>query len=62
MPCAATLRKAPAHRYDPLGPLADAIGSMTGTFSCRGDGRRWMALADHHPGRVSVFLLCSNLI
>ena len=23
----------PAHRHDPLGPLADAIGSMTGTLS-----------------------------
>ncbi len=33
MPNAATLGKTPAHRYDPLGPLADAIGSMTGTVS-----------------------------
>lgn len=33
MPTAATLAKTPAHRYDPLGPLADAIGSMTGTLS-----------------------------
>ncbi len=33
MPTAATLGKTPAHRYDPLGPLADAIGSMTGTLS-----------------------------
>ena len=33
MPTAATLGKTPAHRYDPLGPLADAIGSMTGTVS-----------------------------
>lgn len=33
MPTAATLGKKPAHRYDPLGPLADAIGSMTGTLS-----------------------------
>lgn len=28
-----TLGKTPAHSYDPLGPLADAIGSMTGTLS-----------------------------
>ena len=33
MPNAATLGKTPAHPYDPLGPLADAIGSMTGTVS-----------------------------
>ena len=33
MPTAATPGKTPAHRYDPLGPLADAIGSMTGTLS-----------------------------
>ena len=33
MPTAATLGKTPVHRYDPLGPLADAIGSMTGTTS-----------------------------
>ncbi len=33
MPTAATPDKTPAHRYDPLGPLADAIGSMTGTVS-----------------------------
>jgi len=33
MPTAATLSKTPAHRYDPLGPLADAIGSMTGALS-----------------------------
>ena len=33
MPTAATLGKTPARRYDPLGPLADAIGSMTGTLS-----------------------------
>ena len=35
MPTAATLGKTPAHRYDPLGPLADAIGSMTGTLSAQ---------------------------
>ncbi len=33
MPNAATLGKTPTHRYDPLGPLAEAIGSMTGTLS-----------------------------
>jgi excisionase family DNA binding protein len=33
MPTAATLGKTPAHRHDPLGHLADAIGSMTGTLS-----------------------------
>ena len=33
MPTAATPGKTPAHRHDPLGPLADAIGSMTGTLS-----------------------------
>ncbi len=33
MPTAATLGKTRAHRYDPLGPLADAIGSMTGAVS-----------------------------
>ena len=33
MPTATTLGKTPAHRYDPLGPLADAIGSMTGALS-----------------------------
>ena len=33
MPTAATLGKSPVHRYDPLGPLADAIGSITGTLS-----------------------------
>ena len=33
MPNAATRGKTPAHRYDPLGLLADAIGSMTGTVS-----------------------------
>lgn len=33
MPTAATLGKSLAHRHDPLGPLADAIGSMTGTLS-----------------------------
>lgn len=33
MPTAARLGKTPAPRYDPLGPLADAIGSMTGTVS-----------------------------
>ena len=32
MPTAATPDKTPAHRYNPLGPLADAIGSMTGTL------------------------------
>jgi excisionase family DNA binding protein len=35
MPTAATLGKTPGHRYDPLGPLADAIGSMTGTLSAQ---------------------------
>lgn len=33
MPAAATLGKTPIHSQDPLGPLADAIGSMTGTLS-----------------------------
>ncbi len=33
MATAATQGKIPAHRHDPLGPLADAIGSMTGTLS-----------------------------
>ena len=33
MPTAATLRNTTAHRYDPIGPLADAIGSLTGTVS-----------------------------
>jgi excisionase family DNA binding protein len=33
MPTSTTMGKPPAHRYDPLGPLADAIGSMTGTLS-----------------------------
>lgn len=33
MPTAATLGKTPVHRHDPLGPLADAIGSITGTLS-----------------------------
>ncbi len=33
MSTAATLGKKPARRYDPLGTLADAIGSMTGTLS-----------------------------
>ncbi len=33
MPTAATLGKSLAHRHDPLRPLADAIGSMTGTLS-----------------------------
>jgi excisionase family DNA binding protein len=33
MPTATTLRKTPAYRYDPLGPLAEAIGAMTGTLS-----------------------------
>lgn len=32
MPTSATPDKTPAHRYNPLGPLADAIGSMTGTL------------------------------
>ena len=32
MPTAATLGKTPVHRLDPLGPLADAIGLMTGTL------------------------------
>lgn len=32
MPNAATLGKSRTHRYDPLGPLADAIGSITGTL------------------------------
>jgi hypothetical protein len=27
MPTAATLGKTTAHRYDPIGPLADAIGA-----------------------------------
>lgn len=27
MPTAATLGKTPSHRYDPIGPLADAIGA-----------------------------------
>ena len=33
MPTAATLGKTPTPRYDPLGPLADAIGSMTGAVA-----------------------------
>ena len=33
MPTAVTLGKTPAHRYDPLGPLADSIGETTGTLS-----------------------------
>ena len=33
MPTAVTLGKTPAHRYDPLGPLADSIGEITGTLS-----------------------------
>jgi excisionase family DNA binding protein len=33
MSTATTLGKTSAHRYDPLGPLADAIGSMTGAMS-----------------------------
>ncbi len=33
MPTAATLGKTPVHRHDPLGPLAEAIGSITGTLS-----------------------------
>jgi excisionase family DNA binding protein len=33
MPTAAKLGKTPAHRYDPLGSLADAIGSITGALS-----------------------------
>ena len=35
--------------------------AVIGSLSCI-DRRRWLALADRHPGRVSVFLLCSNLI
>ena len=30
MPTATTLGRTPARRHDPLGPLADAIGSITG--------------------------------
>jgi excisionase family DNA binding protein len=33
MPTAATLSKTRAHHHDPLRPLADANGSMTGTLS-----------------------------
>ena len=33
MPNSATPGKTTAHPYDPLAPLADAIGSMTGTLS-----------------------------
>ena len=33
MPTADTLGKTPAHHYDPLESLAEAIGSMTGTLS-----------------------------
>lgn len=33
MPTATTLDKTPLRRYDPLRPLADAIGSMTGAVS-----------------------------
>jgi excisionase family DNA binding protein len=33
MPTATALVTTPAHRNNPLGPLADAIGSMTGTLS-----------------------------
>ncbi len=33
MPTPATLGKTPARRYDPLQPLADAIGSLTGSLS-----------------------------
>lgn len=33
MPTAATLGKTPVRRHDPLGPLADAIGSITGATS-----------------------------
>lgn len=33
MPTATTRGKTPVHRYDPLGPLADAIGLMTGVLS-----------------------------
>jgi excisionase family DNA binding protein len=33
MPTTATSGKTPTHRHDPLGPLADAIGSMTGAVS-----------------------------
>ena len=32
MPNAATLGKSRAHRYEPLGPLADAIGSIIGAL------------------------------
>ena len=35
MPTAATSGKTPTHRHDPLGPLADAIGSMTGAVSAQ---------------------------
>ncbi len=33
MPTASTLGRTPARRHDPLGPLADAIGSITGAAS-----------------------------
>jgi excisionase family DNA binding protein len=33
MPAASTLGRTPARRHDPLGPLADAIGSITGATS-----------------------------
>ena len=33
MPTASTLGRTPARRHDPLGPLADAIGSITGATS-----------------------------
>jgi excisionase family DNA binding protein len=33
MPNASAQSKTPAHRHDPLWPLADAIGSITGTVS-----------------------------
>jgi excisionase family DNA binding protein len=63
MPTAATLGKSPAHRHDPLGPLADAIGSMTGTVSEKVASALHQVLEDTTPlGRSARLQLIRHLV
>jgi len=56
MPTADTPGKTPVHRYDPLGPLADAIGSMTGTLSAEVANALHQALEATTPASRSARL------
>ncbi len=56
MSTSATLGKTPAHRYDPLVSLADAIGSITGTVSGQVANALHQVLEDTTPQSRSARL------